>query len=148
MRSASDEASKKSFECAFNSLKMAGSLTSAGLVKDIYEITVGTQEVYQAVMDGKELIGDLVTYINTGGRDDVDGSGNGDEGAMERINQLKSIVNKLMTYKTTLPGPARTAMYKCLAGQYTVLKDFLGFFTLAEKLKDAEAWQTWILARE
>jgi hypothetical protein len=137
MRSASDDASKQSLECAYNSLKLAGALSSGGLAKDIYEITVGTTEVYQAVMDGSELIGDLATYIKTGGVDD----GSGDPSAMEKIDQLKSVVNvKLMTYETKLPGPARTAMYKCLAGHYTVLKDFLGFFTLAEKLKDAEGF--------
>jgi hypothetical protein len=137
MRAASDEASKKSFECAFSSLKLAGALSSAGIAKDIYEITVGTSEIYHAVVDGGELIGDFVTYIKTGGVDD----GSGEPSGMEKINQLKSVINvKLMTYETKMPGPARTAMYKCLAGQYTVLNDFLGFFALAEKLKDAKGF--------
>ncbi|MCX6118014.1 MAG: hypothetical protein NT027_10765 [Proteobacteria bacterium] len=114
---ASDAASKKALECAYNSLKAAGKLSGPGIAADFVEIVDGSRKIYEGTIAASELISDLKQYIESEGVNKLDSDGAATD-AFKSADAGKVIIEESALGKSL----ERKAMYKCLAGQYLAAK--------------------------
>lgn len=122
---ASNEASKKAFQCAYNSLKSAGKLAAGGLVTDVANIVDGIKNVYEGSYAAKELYADLNEFTRSGGKLPPDLA----KDAQSAFDSTKSQFEKTEFGKDL----SRKAMYRCLDGSYKAVKDLL---SLSRKASD------------
>jgi hypothetical protein len=123
---ASSEASKKAFQCAYNSLKSAGKLAAGGLVTDVANVVDGIKQVYQGAYAAHELYTDLNEFVRNGGTLPPDLA----KDAQKIFDSKKSQFEKSEFGKEL----ARKAMYRCLDGSYKSVKDLLSLSGMASGL--------------
>ncbi len=123
---ASNEASKKAFQCAYNSLKSAGKLAAGGLVTDVANVVDGIKQVYEGSYAAGELYTDLNEFIKNGGKL-PEGIA---KDAQKTLDTAKGQFEKTDFGKEL----SRKAMYRCLDGSYKSVKDLLSLGGMASTL--------------
>lgn len=126
---ASNDASRRAFQCAYNSLKSAGKLAGGGLVTDIANVVDGVKNVYEGSAAAAEVFNDLNEFINNGGRQPIDlEDSQGD--LQQTFDSGKAI------FEQTEVGEKikRKAMYGCLNGNYNAVKDLVSLVGMSSDL--------------
>lgn len=126
---ASNDASKRAFQCAYNSLKSAGKLAAGGLVKDIANIIEGSKSVYDASNAAFDVFSDINEFVRNGGREPID--------LQDSSKNLgKTLDSGKAAFEKTEVGERlkRKAMYRCLDGNYRAVKDLVSLVNLTSSL--------------
>lgn len=123
---ASNDASNKAFQCAYNSLKSAGKLAAGGLVTDVANIIDGVKQVYEGSYAAGELYTDLNEFISSGGKLPIDFA----KDSQKAFDTAKGEFEKTDFGKDL----SRRAMYRCLDGSYKSVKDLLSLGGMASTL--------------
>ena len=123
---ASNDASQKAMQCAYNSLKTAGKLASGSFVADVANIVTGIKEIYEGSVAAQELYNDLNEFINSGGKLPQDLA----KDAQKTVDAAKSKFEKTELGKEL----SRKAMYRCLDGNYKAVKDLVSLAGMASSL--------------
>ena len=126
---ASSEASKKAFQCAYNSLKSAGKLAAGGLVTDVANVVDGIKNVYEGSYAAQELFSDLNEFVRNGGKLPTEAA----KDAQTIFDGTKSQFEKSEFGKEV----KRKAMYRCLDGSYRSVKDLLSLSGMASGLNSS-----------
>lgn len=135
MEKASNESSKKAFECAYNSLITAGKL-SGGVVTDVAEIIEGIKDFTEGALAATEYFSDIGEYIKNRGKEPA-----GDEATQpksetgDKVGDANAAVkNTKKNIEKTSAGKklVRSAMYRCLGGQFDAVSEL---YRLSHTLK-------------
>ncbi len=131
---ASNNASKKAFECAYNSMMAAGELAAGGFVTKIADLASGLKDIYDAAILAPELIADINEFLKTQGKMP--------SVSMPSVETVAGSVDKAKEqFEKTPQGAAmtRSAMYGCLAGSYDSVR---GLSTLLGLANDVQGQTT------
>jgi hypothetical protein len=127
---ASDAASQKAFQCAYNSLKSAGKLAGGGIVTDVANVVRGVKDVYDASTAAYDLFNEINEFVGSGGVMPID------------LQNLASDTSAIVTSTQGVVGQTefgkqikRKAMYRCLDGNYKAVKDLVSLAGVASNLQ-------------